>query len=132
MFEALRLNAEAVSAESETIRHRSRSLAEDSRKLYFQQYKKKIKDPDTYAVLNWFFLAGLHHMYLEKYARGMINLGLLSAGVVLLFTPFNILGLILIALILGIELMALFRAQVIVANYNNQVAATLLDEFEQA
>ena len=80
MFDALSLNAEAVSAESEAIRQRSQSLDPDNRKLYFQQYKRKIKDPHTYAVLNWFFLAGLHHMYLEKYTRGLLNLGLLTVS----------------------------------------------------
>ncbi len=131
MFEALRLNAEEVATASEAMRVRTQALTPELKKLYFKRYKEKIKDPDTYAVLNWFFLAGLHHMYLEKYLRGSLNLVLLILGIVLLFSPMQLVGVLLVGFILCLELMALFRSQIIVADHNNKVAATLLDEFEQ-
>ena len=39
-------------------------LTDEQRKEYYDRFRREVRDPDTYAVLNYFFLAGLHHMYL--------------------------------------------------------------------
>ncbi len=128
MFEALSLNAEAVREHEESLRERVRGLPDEVRKAYFAEYKRQMKDPDTYAVLNWFFLAGLHHMYLGRYARGALNLIVLLIGVALFFTPVAPLGFACIVVILASELMALFRAETVVMHHNNMLAEDLLPE----
>ena len=128
MFEALSLNAEVVRQHEESLRERARALPDDVRKAYFAEYKRSMKDPDTYAVLNWFFLAGLHHMYLGRYARGAVNLIVLLVGIALFFSPLTPLGVVCIVVILAAELKALFRAETVVAHHNNMIAEALLPD----
>ena len=126
MFEGLSLRKEDVANREEAIRQRVKTLEPSLKKRYFQRVGKQIKDPDTYAVLNYFFLTGLHHMYLGKWLRGFVNLIVLTAGVVLWFQGYH--GYILIIFILLVELMALFRSEVIVNHHNNDVAERVLSE----
>ena len=129
MFEAIRLDHNAVEKEEEAIRRRARDLPDMLRLEYHERLKKELKDPDTYASLNYFFLTGIHHMYLNKYVRGILNLVVLLVGLVMLalFTP---LGVLIIGFILVIELMALFRSQVVVKDHNNKICRRILDEIE--
>ncbi|MDG2277618.1 MAG: membrane protein insertion efficiency factor YidD [Pseudomonadales bacterium] len=131
MLEALTLRSEDVADHEEALRVRIRALTDANRLHYFKRFKSDLKDPDTYAVLNWFFLAGLHHMYLGNWLRGAINLVILIAGIALLFSAFTTLGMVVIAALLAIELMALFRSQTVVANHNNLLAESILDELER-
>lgn len=124
MFEGLLLRKEEVAEREEAIRRKVSALEPALRKKYHQQVGKAIKDPDTYAVLNYFFLTGLHHMYLGKWLRGFINLLVLTAGVVLMIQGYP--GYWLVIFILLIELMALFRAEVIVHDHNNDVSERIL------
>jgi TM2 domain-containing membrane protein YozV len=126
MFEAFSLNTESVSAHEEQIRLRVRKLDDPQRKIYYAQFKREMKDPDTYAVLNYFFLTGLHHMYLGQYVRGAANLVTLIFGIGLVIVGATIVGSLLIGFILLVELLALFRAQVVVANHNNLVSESIL------
>ena len=128
MFEGLSLRREDVANREEVIRQRVGALEPSLRKIYFQRVGKEIKDPDTYAVLNYFFLAGLHHMYLGKWLRGSANLIVLIAGIVLMFEGYP--GYWLIVFILLVELMALFRSEVIVNHHNNDVAERVLSELQ--
>lgn len=127
MFEAWTLRSEDVKRRSEALRDAIRTLDDRTRLAYYQQYEKRVKDPDTYAVLNWFFLAGLHHFYLGKVARGLINLGLMLGGI-LLMTQAPGWGLLLILAVIVIELPALFRSQIIVENNNVERGFAELDK----
>ena len=127
MFEALKLNAADVEAHEEEIRLRVRDLDDAARKAYYEQFGQDMKDPDTYAILNYFFLAGLHHMYLGDFTRGAINLSVLIAGISLMLTGFGLLGGLAIGFIVAVELMALFRSQVVVANHNNLLGERILN-----
>ena len=122
------LKQEEVDAEEEAIRLRVRELSDEKRKQYFHRFSKEVKDPDTYAGLNWLFVAGLHHFYLGRVGMGLLDLGVFASGVALLFTPLFILGIILILGITIVELWALFRAQVIAQDFNNQLALRILNE----
>ena len=128
VFEALKLDSEAVAAKEEALRLRARELSDVDRQRYFRAFRTEMKDPDTYAVLNWSFIAGLHHMYLGKWLRGAINLTVLIIGIVLLFGSFFTWGIVIIVGLLCIELMALFRSQTIVAHHNNLVSERILNE----
>ena len=130
MFDALKLNHEAVVEEEEAIRNRVRAMDDLQKRAYHSAFKKKMKDPDTYAVLNYFFVAGLHHIYLDKYARGLLNMGVMLGGLILLATPAFPLGILLILGLVTIELMALFRSQIVVTDHNNKLARALLEKLD--
>ena len=130
MFEAISLNKEAVNAEEEAIRLKVRDLPDEQRREYHERLRRELKDPDTYATLNYFFLTGIHHMYLDKYLRGALNLVVLLVGVAFIISGVAFIGMLVIGFILTIELMALFRSQVVVADHNNQVMKRILEDLE--
>ncbi|EKE83850.1 membrane protein [Idiomarina xiamenensis] len=119
--------SERLNDEEEQLRQQIRQLSDEQRKCYFRHEQQRLKDPDTYAVLNYFFLAGLHHFYLGKFARGMVNLVLMLIGILLL-KPLPWLGGGLIVAVLLIELPQLFNAQNIVHRHNNQQIRDLLQQ----
>lgn len=112
---------EAIQEEEENIRRLVRELPDEKRLLFFQQAERNLKDPDTYATLNFLFVAGLHHLYLGQWARGSINLFIFLAGVVFLFAGQVVIGIGLLIAISVVELKALFAAQIVVQDYNNAV-----------
>jgi len=103
-------------------------LPDDKRFVFFQRTEQQLKDPDTYATLNYLFVAGLHHFYLGNWVRGLINLSVFLAGLVMLFTPLFVLGILLILAISVVELFALFKSQIIVQAYNNAVMNRIYQE----
>lgn len=125
------LNQSEVDAREEELRLQVRELPDDKRKLYFERAEKELKDPDTYAVLNYLFIAGLHHFYLGRWFRGLINLTVFGAGVYLLFLEQWQNGFIVIGIITVLELYALFRSQVIVKHYNNDISQQILDSLAE-
>lgn len=112
---------EAIQEAEEHIRKLVRELPDEKRLLFFQQAEKNLKDPDTYATLNFLFVAGLHHFYLGQWVRGSINLFIFLAGVVFLFSGQVAIGIVLLIAISMVELKALFVAQTVVQDYNNAV-----------
>lgn len=116
----------ALREQEEALRNQVAQLSPEARKQYYQLEEQLVKDPDTYAVLNYFFAAGLHHFYLGKTARGVINLTLMLLGLV--FILFY--GWILLILVCLIELPQLFNSQKIVRKYNIDVMREVLDELK--
>ncbi|MBM6550911.1 hypothetical protein [Marinomonas ostreistagni] len=127
MFEAWTVRQAQVSAEEEHIRHTLQQMPDAQRLAFYQRYQPAIKDPDTYAALNWFFVAGLHNFYVGQWLAGLFDLVLMLLGVGLLFVAPAI-GIALLVLVALIELPTLLRSQVIVAHLNNQIALRLLGE----
>lgn len=113
-----------LNAQEEQLRLQVNKLSTEKRKLFYQQEKQRIKDPDTYAVLNWFFAAGLHHFYLGKFQRGAVNLMLMLIGILTIYS----FGIFLIVIVLLIELPQLLKSQQIVHQFNNQVMADILKQ----
>ena len=131
MFEAFTLKTKKVEQTEENLRTLVRQLSEADRKEFYQDFSNRIKDPDTYAVLNFFFVTGLHHFYLKKYARGSMNLFIFVFGISLLFSASTEglgAGIFLILFIILIELPALFRSQIIVKDYNNRLTERILEK----
>lgn len=110
-----------VAAREEQLRLWVRDLPRAERARFFRAAEKELKDPDTYAVLNYIFIAGLHHFYLGRWIRGLANLLIFSLGVAALLLGMIHLGVILLVGISILELYALFLAQTIVQAYNNEV-----------
>ena len=101
------------------------ALSTQQRQRYHRLEQKHLRDPDTYAALNW-FLVGLHHFYLGRYWRGAINLALFVIGLLSL-PP----GLLLIGVVFLVELSQLFRSQTIVREFNLKTMRRLLDEVQR-
>ncbi|PCK33071.1 hypothetical protein [Pseudoalteromonas piscicida] len=116
----------ALREHEETLRKQVAQLSPEARKQYYQLEEQLVKDPDTYAVLNYFFAAGLHHFYLGKTTRGAINLVLMLVGLALILYY----GWILLILVCLIELPQLFNSQKIVRKYNIDVMREVLDELQ--
>jgi TM2 domain-containing membrane protein YozV len=115
---------EELQAEENSLRNNIAELHPEDKKLYYQIEQKLIKDPDTYAVLNWFLPAGIHHFYLGKTRRGLVNLVIMLVGLATIST----IGIFIIILVLLIELPQLFRSQQIVYEYNNNAMKQALAE----
>ena len=119
---------EVIQAEEERIRQWVRELPDDKRLAFFKQAEKSLKDPDTYATLNYLFIAGLHHFYLGKWIRGSINLLIFVTGVLCIFTGLTGLGILILIAISAVELKALFKAQLVIQDYNNGVMQAIYRE----
>jgi TM2 domain-containing membrane protein YozV len=125
------LNQEEVALREEELRLDIRELSDEKRKEFYEHAEKKLKDPDTFAVLNYLFIAGLHHFYLGRWLRGIANLVVFTAGAYLIYDGQWERGLIIIALVTVAELYALFRSQVIVKHYNNVISEKILDSIKE-
>ena len=118
----------ALREQEEVLRNKAAQLDPELRKQYHQLEEQLVKDPDTYAVLNYFFAAGLHHFYLGEIARGVANLVLMLIGLALI--PYH--GWVLIVFVCLIELPQLFNSQKIVRQYNIDVMRETLDELNSS
>jgi len=124
------LNQDEVERQEDELRQEINRLSDEHRSLFYSAVKKKIKDPDTYAALNWFFVTGLHHFYLGKWMSGLVDLAAFVLGVGLMIAGHIEVGIALIVVISVIELWALFRAQLIIQAWNNQLYRNELDKFK--
>lgn len=122
------INADAVNDEEERLREEVRLLNEQGRLRFYREFEQQVKDPDTYAVLNYLFISGLHHFYLHRWLRGAVNLALFIVAVAMMVGGLLWYGIGLLAAVTLVELYALFRAQVIVQQYNNRLMRQLLDK----
>ena len=135
MFEAFVLKSEIVEEQEEKLRASVRELNESERKFFFKSFSKQVKDPDTYATLNFFVITGLHHFYLRKYIRGSINLSLFLFAIEIILiglfqanVPQLEQGLSIMVLVVLIEIPNLFRSQIIAKDYNNCLTEKILFE----
>ena len=124
------LDKDKILNKEELIRQEIHNLSTEDKKLFYNKIENKIKDPDTYAVLNWLLLAGLHHFYLLKWARGVINLTLFITSVLLLFSEYTYWGIGLLIAIFIFELKELFQSQIIVSDYNNEMMEKVLQKLK--
>jgi len=131
------LNKKQVDAEEEAIRQEIRALPDNMRVKVFSEANEKIRDPDTYAALNYGLIAGLHHFYLGKYWRAFLEAILFLIGVYLIYyggTTKNghflmYFGIAITVALVVLELVALFRAQIIVQDFNNQKTRAILKKY---
>ncbi|GGB17355.1 hypothetical protein [Agarivorans gilvus] len=126
------LNRQHLEQQQEQLRQQINRLSAEQRKQFYQAWEKQVKDPDSYAVLNYLLLAGLHHFYLHKWLRGAVNLLVSLVALLLLLFGVWSLGLCLLVAISLIELPALFRANLQVLAYNNQKMQQLLEQVQHS
>lgn len=118
-----------IDAEEDRLRAAAAGLPDRERAAFYREARRRLRDPDTYAVLNWFFMVGLHHFYLGRYGRGLLDIGLVVAGIGLMIGGHMLAGLGPILVVFILELQALFRSQVIVQAWNNRIQRELLREY---
>ncbi|WP_221075781.1 TM2 domain-containing protein [Agarivorans aestuarii] len=126
------LNREQVEQQQEQLREQIALLPQEQRKRFYQRWQNQVKDPDSYAVLNYLLLAGLHHFYLGKWLRGAVNLLISILAILLVVLGAGLLGLGLLVAITIVELPALFRSELVVLDYNNQQMQQLLEQVKSA
>lgn len=119
---------EELEQREEQLRKQVGSLPDAQRRAYYQQQADAIKDPDTYAVLNWLFLGGFHHAYLGKYKLFALEIILLIGSIIGLSMGAKWPALIITGLVLY-ELPQLFFSQKIARQHNHDISRALLDEF---
>ena len=114
------VSEEAELLREEKIRILAGQLPGDKRLLFWTEVQKKLKDPDTYAAMNFAFMFGLHHFYVGKWIRGLLAISLFVLGLITLFVV-PMVGVLLIACVICSAIPALFRSDTIVRQYNNEL-----------
>jgi TM2 domain-containing membrane protein YozV len=120
---------ERMEEAEERLRNLIHALPQETKQEYYRRIRRRTKDPDTYAALNWSLIAGLHHFYLGNWLRGVIDLATLITGLALTFwTEWVLAGILLIAVLSLFELWELFNSQMIVRRHNLEQSRRLLRE----
>ncbi|MFN1649741.1 hypothetical protein [Vibrio rotiferianus] len=118
---------EQLEKQEELLRSQVNSLPEHQKKEFYERQSKSLKDPDTYATLNWFFLGGFHHCYLGKYALFALELILLIVSIVG-FVLGHPSAFLILALLVIYELPQLFFSQKIARQHNYQLSCEIFNE----
>jgi TM2 domain-containing membrane protein YozV len=123
----------ALNLEEHELRERIRDLPPPGRQLYDELELAGLKDPDHYLRLNWLFPLGLHHFYLGRWERGVINLGLTVSALVLLSSAgMTLYGSMLLVAMVFIEIPQLLNARHLVHSRNNSIMASCLRKVERS
>ncbi|WP_462163573.1 TM2 domain-containing protein [Pseudoalteromonas xiamenensis] len=123
MFES----TEQLEENEELLRKQVNLLPEVQKKEFYNRQSKKLKDPDTYATFNWFFLGGFHHCYLGKYGLFALEITMLLVSVVGIVLGHTSALLILMLLVIY-ELPQLFFSQKIVRQHNYDLSCKIFND----
>lgn len=115
------LNKAELDRQEELCKEKINNLTDNQKKFYYSKTLKELKDPDTYAVINWFFIAGIHHFYLKKYNLMIMDLMCLIIGITLIVYEYYLIGAVVLMCVSAYELYHLFFSQHIVQNYNIKI-----------
>lgn len=122
-------NLNDLEEKEELLRKQVAALPTDERKAFYKEQSEKLKDPDTYAILNYLFLGGFHHLYLEKYLWFFGELLALILSLFLIFSGEDFGFCILIAIAI-IELPQLFFSQKIAREHNYQLSCHIVEKIK--
>jgi len=110
----------------ESIREEVKALTDEQRKEFYKLSAKKLKDPDTYAALNFVFFFGLHNFYIGKWISATIAILLTVIGIAF----FLVGGFVLIIALFIFELYELFFSQNIIIDHNNRINQKILAQIK--
>jgi len=122
IFEPLNI----LEGKEELLRNQINTLSELDKKTFYKEQTGKLKDPDTYASLNWFFLGGFHHFYLGKFKLFAVELLILLVAIIMLSIGFDFAVYLLVILAL-FELPQLFFSQKIARQRNYEISLEILN-----
>jgi len=125
LFESL----EQLERNEALLRVKVTALSEDKKRAFYQLQSKHLKDPDTYAALNWLFLGGVHHYYLGKYVLFALELTLLIIAIIGFSLGYSS-AIYIIILLTIYELPQLFFSQQITRQYNYNLSCNLFNEVQ--
>lgn len=121
-----------LNLEEHELREQIRRLSDTQRQYYLQLESGGLKSPDLYLLLNRLFPLGLHHFYLARWGRGIVNSGLTIGGLTLLLgTGHIVYGLMLLVAMVFIEIPQLLNARHLVHSRNNRYMAKCLARAQQ-
>lgn len=123
MFES----TEQLEENEELLRKQVNLLPEVQKKEFYNRQSKQLKDPDTYATLNWLFLGGFHHCYLGKYGLFALEITMLLVSVVGIVLGHTSALLILMLLVIY-ELPQLFFSQKIARQHNYDLSCKIFND----
>lgn len=118
---------EQLESKEEHLRKQVNALPENQKREFYHRQSKQLKDPDTYAALNWLFVGGFHHCYLGKYALFALEISLLTISMVGFFLGHSG-ALVILALLVIYELPQLFFSQKIARQYNYQLSCRIFED----
>ena len=122
---------EQLEKQEELLRSQVNSLPEHQKKEFYERQSKSLKDPATYATLNWFILGGFHHSYLGKYALFALELILLIVSIVG-FVLGHPSAFLILALLIIYELPQLFFSQKIARQHNYQLSCEIFNDVRRS
>lgn len=121
-----------LNLEEHELREQIRSLPDVQRHYYHRLESRRLKSPARYLTLNRLFPLGLHHFYLRRWVRGLINISLTASGLVMLLaTSQPLYGIMLLLAMVIIEIPQLLNARHLVHSQNNQAMALCLARAEK-
>ncbi|EGU30524.1 hypothetical protein VII00023_10959 [Vibrio ichthyoenteri ATCC 700023] len=118
---------EQLEKNEEKLRQEVNALSAEQKKEFFKIQSDSLKDPDTYATLNWLFLGGFHHCYLGKYALFITELLLFTVSAIALFFG-HLSAIFILLLLVAFELPQLFLSQKIARQRNYDVSCEILNQ----
>lgn len=121
-----------LNLEEHQLREQIRRLSPVEKAIYDALEIPRLKLASTYVRLNWFFPLGVHHFYLRRWGRGLLDI-FLTLNVCLSLTRYSpwgdanvlIAGMIFVALLL-IELPQMLNARLLVHSRNILMMAKCL------
>ena len=121
-------SSEQISLEEDRLRSEVAKLNDSQRAQFYRELSKHIKDPDTYAALNYVFFLGIHHAYLGRWMAFIIHTTFIAA-IIIGFVKGKAFASSLLFFLVVYDFYELFMSQRIVADANNRVTAHLLNKY---
>lgn len=123
-----------LNLEEHQLREQIRQLTPAELAFYDQLEIPRLRQSDVYLKLNLLFPFGVHHFYLQRWARGILNL-LLTIASIMSATGFNpwqvrnlLVTLMLLIAIVLVEVPQLMNARLLVHSRNNRIMHFCLSE----
>ena len=111
----------------EQLRKKVNDLPEVVRKDFFRKQSAQIKDPDTYAALNWLCVGGFHHLYLGRNLLFAVEFVSLVIAVLLIILGYDRVGIGMLIIMVCIELPQLFMSQKIARQRNYEISSEIFN-----
>ncbi|CAM3770181.1 hypothetical protein VA7868_03437 [Vibrio aerogenes CECT 7868] len=121
-----------LEAKEEQLRQQVNASAEEIRKAFFREQADQIKDPDTYAVLNYMFIGGFHHLYLGRYKLFAMDISLTIIAMLMFFVfDHDRTGAGIVIFLCCFELPQLFLSQKIARQRNYEISSAIFQRLHQ-
>ncbi|MEX1197621.1 MAG: hypothetical protein WEB57_07160 [Pseudohongiellaceae bacterium] len=118
----------ALNLEENELREQIRALPEETRRRYLALESGALKNAGRYQWLNLLFFLGLHHFYLHRWIRGLLNLAVFASSISLLLTDeLALYGSLVLVTLLIIEIPQMLNARHLVHSCNNRIMQRCLN-----